>query len=78
MVGCAVSGIGVAEGVTRLRVPTASQSTVSNHEDENDDDVDDGVDDDDGEDEYDPIGIDVWHNIETSDFLRQSLAFCVW
>ena len=76
MVGCAVSGIGVAEGVTRLRVPTASQSTVSNHEDKNDDDADDGVDDfvhdgvdeDDAEDEYDPISIDVW----------QSLAFCFW
>ena len=30
-------------------MPTASQSTVSNHEDTNDDDVGDGVDDDDDE-----------------------------
>ena len=45
MVGWAVSGIGAAQGVTRLPVPTASQSTVSNHED----DVDDYVDDDYGD-----------------------------
>ena len=35
-----VSGIGVAQGVTRLPVLTASQSTESNHEDADDDDVD--------------------------------------
>ena len=41
LVGCwAVSGIGVAQGVTRLPVLTASQSTESNHEDADDDDVD--------------------------------------
>ena len=28
LVGCAVSGIGVAQGVTRLPVPTASQSAL--------------------------------------------------
>ena len=46
MVGWAVSGIGAAQGVTRLPVPTASQSTVSNHEDDLDDyvDVDDDCD----------------------------------
>ena len=35
-----VSGIGVAQGVTRLPVLTASQSTESNHEDADDEDVD--------------------------------------
>ena len=41
LVGCwAVSGIGVAQGVTRLPVLTASQSTESNHEDADDEDVD--------------------------------------
>ena len=57
MVGCAVSGIGVAKGVTRLPVPTASQSTVSNHEDDDYDDDNDCDDDDDhdvaNDEEYD-------------------------
>ena len=55
-------------------MPTASQSTVSNHEDKNDDDVDDNVHDDNGENEYGPKSNDVWHTIETSDFLKQSLV----